>query len=406
MEAPSWVKAAGNPAADKWVTVSGARTVLVVVPHMTAGTRLVDLLPLLESDHRVQVHFTVPDSADEWPGVRDYVRGLGGVVVPWSQVLRSRYDLVLASSYAEVDKINGQVMVVSHGVGGGRSKYHPWAKDAQMRDKLMRDGRVVPAAVACSHDDDARRLGEACPEAAGRAVVTGDPCYDRMCASVSFRDKYRNALGVEDGRTLVVLSSTWSQYSLFGAEPDLFARVLWELPASRYRVVAALHPNIWSVHGSWQVRAWLADLRKGGLGLLPPEDGWRAALVAADVVIGDHGSVTQYAAAMDVPVLMNAASEPDVPPGSIPDLLRSLSDTLLLDRRLEPQIENALHGHTPDPYALIREKITSCPGEAGARFRSVMYRLLGLPEPARGLPVSPVPLPILEESQFSRLGKP
>ncbi|QKV80138.1 hypothetical protein [Amycolatopsis sp. Hca4] len=42
---------------------------------------------------------------------------------------------------------------------------------------------------------------------------------------------------------------------------------------------------------------------------------------------------------------------------------------------------------------LIRELLTSRPGEAGRLLRHTMYRLLGLPEPARAVPVSPVPLP-------------
>ena len=32
---------------------------------------------------------------------------------------------------------------------------------------------------------------------------------------------------------------------------------------------------------------------RAGLGVIPPQEGWRAALVGADVLIGDHGSVTR-----------------------------------------------------------------------------------------------------------------
>ena len=138
--------------------------VLVVVPHMTAGTRLGDLLPLLEADHRVEVQFTTPTTADAWPGVEEYVRGWG-VRVPWQQVVRTRFDLALAASYSEIDKIDAPVLVVPHGMGGGRSRRSPWttAQDVgqvRPRDVLMRDGRVVPAAVAVAHESDARRCGK------------------------------------------------------------------------------------------------------------------------------------------------------------------------------------------------------------------------------------------------------
>ncbi|MFC7740294.1 hypothetical protein ACFQXA_03960 [Nocardiopsis composta] len=55
--------------------------------------------------------------------------------------------------------------------------------------------------------------------------------------------------------------------------------------------------------------------------LIPPEQGWQAALVAADAVIGDHGSVTYYAAALGRPVLLAAFDEGEVLPGSHIDLL-------------------------------------------------------------------------------------
>ncbi|WP_447002986.1 hypothetical protein ACRAKI_25175 [Saccharothrix isguenensis] len=45
------------------VARSGCKSVLVVVPHVVAGTRLVDLSPLLEADHRVRVPFTAAGSA-------------------------------------------------------------------------------------------------------------------------------------------------------------------------------------------------------------------------------------------------------------------------------------------------------------------------------------------------------
>src|SRR6202008_4504782 len=102
-------------------------------------------------------------------------------------------------------------------------------------------------------------------------------------------------------QTLVMLSSTWSQYSLFGGDLEVWSRVLNDLPADRYRVIAAVHPLTWSCHGRRQVLAWLADHRAAGLGVLPPQDGWRASLVSADVIVGDHGSVTRYGAALGIP---------------------------------------------------------------------------------------------------------
>lgn len=371
MNSEPWVKAPGNPAARNWMTRTGCRTVLVVVPHITAGTRLADLLPLLEADPRVQVQFTIPATADTWPGVEEYVRGAGGVVLPWHQVLRTRFDLALASSFSGIDSLRAPVLVVPHGFGGGRSRRSPWTTihdtgRVQPRDVLMRDGRVVPAAVVVAHDSDAHRMRAGCPEAADRIVVAGDPCFDRLRASQPLRGRYRDALGVRDDQRLVLLSSTWSEYSLFGGDQEVWARVLTELPADRYRVVAALHPNIWSVHGRRQVLAWLADHMAAGLAVVPPEEGWRAALVAADYVLGDHGSVTQYGAALGVPVLMSAAAAPDVPDGGSAALLRQLCQILDPELDLEKQLAHATGSHGAE----LAEHVSSCHGQSAAILRT------------------------------------
>ncbi|WP_324617248.1 hypothetical protein [Streptomyces bicolor] len=135
-------------------------------------------------------------------------------------------------------------------------------------------------------------------------MLAGDPCWDRMLAARPYRERYRRALGVGRGQRLIVLNSTWNPESLFGdgggddVLPSLLPRLTSEFPADEYRLAAVLHPNIWLGHGPGQLRAWLDRARRAGLALIDPLDGWRQALIASDAVIGDHGSVTYYAAAL------------------------------------------------------------------------------------------------------------
>lgn len=80
--------------------------------------------------------------------------------------------------------------------------------------------------------------------------------------------------------------------------------MLAALPYDEFRVAAIVHPNVWSEHGSWQIRDLLAPALDAGLMLVLHIHAWRSALVAADVVVGDHGSVTLYGAALGKPVLL------------------------------------------------------------------------------------------------------
>ncbi|MZD04412.1 hypothetical protein GTW43_04860, partial [Streptomyces sp. SID5785] len=162
---------------------------------------------------------------------------------------------------------------------------------------LAEDGTPVADALVLSHPEQDERLRGVCPEAAHTGIVAGDPCWDRLLAARPLRERYRRALGVPPGRRLVLLSSTWGPDALFGdggddVLPSLLPRLTSELPLDAYRCAAVLHPNVWHGHGPGQVRAWLDRARRAGLALIDPLHGWRQALLAADAVIGDHGSVT------------------------------------------------------------------------------------------------------------------
>jgi hypothetical protein len=176
-------------------------------------------------------------------------------------------------------------------------------------------GRVVPAAIVLPHREWRRQLRRSCPEALPAAVIGGDPAYDRLVASMPHRERYRRALGVGGEERLVVVSSTWGPRSLHARHPELPSRLLTEASRTRYRVAVVLHPNIWHHHGSWQVRAWYADCLRRRVVLIPPED-WRGVLVAADRVIGDHGSVTYYAASVSVPTVVGTYPDDAIDPES------------------------------------------------------------------------------------------
>ncbi|WP_045299487.1 hypothetical protein [Saccharothrix sp. ST-888] len=254
--------------------------------------------------------------------------------------------------------------------------------------------------MVLSHPEQIGRLADACPEAVPTAVLGGDPCFDRILAARHHRDRYRRALGVRPGQRFVLLNSTWNPTSLFGdAGPDdvlplLLPRLTSELPADEYRVAAVLHPNIWHGHGPGQVRLWLDRARRAGLALIDPLEGWRQALIAADAVIGDFGSVSYYAAACGTPVLLGAA--PLEALGASSPVAAFVRSAPRLDPygALLPQLERLLAEHRPldGPAGLT----TSAPGRSAALLRGLFYRLIGVAEPAAPAVLDPLPLPPYE----------
>ncbi|MBN6037832.1 hypothetical protein [Amycolatopsis sp. 195334CR] len=399
MNGELWIRGSFGTGATARVTMAGCRTVLVVIPTMTAGTRLFDLVPLLEADHRVQLVFTVPRATDVWHGVDEYVRAQGGLVVPWHQAIQHTWDLVLCASHRHLAELRGRILLVSHGAGTMKSVQFSRKADGATRPSTGLDrellsfrGRLLPAALALATDAELDALRELCPEAVPRAWVAGDICWDRMTASLPMRPLYRRALGIDPEDRLVTVSSTWTADSAFGKVPGLCRRLLDERPSRRVRVAAVLHPNVWAVHGTRQVRGWLSAALRHGLLLIPPEEGWRATMVASDWVIGDHGSTTLYAAAAGCPVSM-ATRQPDtIRPGSPADTLRRRTPVLDPDRPLLPQVTAARAGQ-PRLRRAVTEVVTSRPGGAAESLRTRMYRLLDLTEPDGRAAACPVPDP-------------
>ncbi|HEY4021351.1 MAG TPA: hypothetical protein VGM75_21870 [Pseudonocardiaceae bacterium] len=258
---------------------------------------------------------------------------------------------------------------------------------------MLHKGRLIPSILVLSHHEQRQRLGRSCPAALSVALVAGDPCFDRILLSTPLRESYRHAFGLAEHQRLVVVSSTWGAKSLFGHCPDLPMRLAEQLPLDEFRIAVVLHPNIWFGHSPGQLRAWLADCDRAGIIVLPPEEGWRAALIASDLTIGDYGSVTFYSAAQGAPLLLATRPTELLDPDSPIAALLAAAPQLDPKQRLVDQVRDAIDQHAPEQYAHITAKTTSEPGRSHALLRTAIYRKLRLSEPNTPVSVSAVPMP-------------
>jgi hypothetical protein len=400
MVAGEWVRGPFGLDAQRGRTLRCRRTVLAVVHTVTAGTRLGDVVPMLEADLRVQVVFTYAPSALISGGVQEFLGRLGGVVLPWRQAMNTRFDLALAASDGLLEWVHAPVVTMLHGAGYNKyparwDGYGPRARRevaGPEKGRLVCHGRMISSALVLPTRCQVERLRRSCPEAAAIAVVAGDPCFDRLTASLPARDRYRQALRTGD-RTLLAVSSTWGPGSLLCRYPGLLAELVDQLPSRQHQIAAIVHPGVWHWHGVRQVRAWYADCVRRGLILVPPEEGWRAVLAAADVVVGDHGSVTCYAAAAGIPVLLASFPSGEVEPDSPVATLAAIAPRLRTGRPYAAQLERAASTWRPEQHSVIQAMITDSPGQSAHIIRSLLYRLMRLSVPSAGPEVPPVPAP-------------
>ncbi|MFD3512298.1 CDP-glycerol glycerophosphotransferase family protein [Streptomyces sp. NPDC058657] len=393
-----------GPDAGRWRTLPGRRTLVAVARTVTSTVRVLDVLrPVLRDDDRVDLLFAYDATSAFSAGVRELLDSLGIRTLPWEQfrALSPAPDLIVtATENAGLVDPSGActtpVLALLHGVG-----FHKQVPDA--RGPGERLAGMVPEALlprtllALSHPGQADQLREFCPATAGRTVLVGDPCHDMLVAGQDLRDRYRRALGIRDGRRLVVISSTWRDRSVLGQDTTLPARLLAQLPLDEYAVALVTHPNIPAAHGSYQLDTVLASALDAGLLRIPAEQGWQAVLCAADVVVGDHGSVTFYGAALGTPLLLGAFADDEVVAGTPMAELGRIAPRLDPAAPLLPQIERAVAEHDPALFRKVGASALIAPGRALQRLRALVYDALMLPAPQRRIPLlapaDPVPYP-------------
>lgn len=383
-----------------WLTVRDCKRVLVVVHTVTFAQRLREVFELLETDLRIQLVFTIAPHAFG-NGVTEFLQTLGIAPVPWEEALRAEFDLALAAGSRGVHELRAPLVRISHGAGqiklltdvSSLAPGEPRAPGMLSRQHLLHEGRLVPAAIVYAHDRELEELARSCPEALPVAHVVGDPCVDRIMAGRPERDAHRRALGIEDGQRLVVVTSTWGPASTFGRLDSLLPQLVNQLPGDGYRVAILVHPNVFAGHGTRQVHGWLSGCQGREIAIVPPEADWQALLIAADVIVGDHGSLTVYGTLMDTVMLLTTGSRREVSASSPAALLSAVAPVLSPSHPLAEQLEYAAQVHRPGQYDHVAASLSSLPGQFHRRMRSVVYRMLGLGEPARPPYIAPLPLP-------------
>ncbi|GAA2145422.1 hypothetical protein GCM10009760_34050 [Kitasatospora kazusensis] len=398
---------------DRWNTRPAKAHVLAVARTLTSATRVMDVLPLLRPQDGIELYITVNPGSAFTAGLDAYLESLDGItVLSWHEAVHRSFDLAVAcTAHRSMHRLQAPLVVLPHGAGYNRL-VRPTTGDGHSpaglsRHELTWRGRLVPAVIGLSHEEQAERLRSAFPEALERTRVVGDPCFDRILESLTERDRYRQLLGAVAGRKLVVVSSTWSEHSLLGRSPGLPLRLVRELPVDEYAVAVVLHPNIWARHNPLGL---LREAQESGLLVIPPRSGWQAALVAADWVVGDHGSVSFYGAALDRVTLLAATGEQELDPRSPSYAFGRGAPALDVDGPLEQQLRQAAEAHDRSRLAALTDRSLGERGQSARILREILYSYLAAVDEPKDDPwptpyADPVPVDAGRATAYDVLGE-
>ncbi|WP_344678979.1 hypothetical protein [Saccharopolyspora taberi] len=370
-----------------------AARILAVVRTPTALDRLHDVFPALADDVRLEIRFAVAKGSEFAADLTELLHRQHMRVVKWSKIRAADFDLAISpSSNGALHKLRIPIMTMPHGAGHHKKRATGEGFTDEIsglsRTQLVHKNRIVPKIIGLSHHNQIDALRAGCPEAVDRARVIGDPCFDRLRASIPMRDHYRSGLRSGD-RKLVVICSTWGDRSAYGRQAELVTRLVEVLPPDHYQVALVLHPNIPAQHSRFMVDLWTRHARSRGLVVVPPDRGWRAVLVAADVVVSDHGSLALYAAALGIPFLLAEFGTDEIVPGTPAARLADRAAWLDPTADLRAQVDAArpVAGHeelASDAFSPI--------GRSAERLREAIYDAIGLPLP--GWPVRAEPVEV------------
>ena len=387
-ERRDWLRVPIGDGSKPYITMAFTRTVLVVARTLTTTAWLLDFLEeVFADDPRVQVVFTIEDTA---PSVyheeaRTLLDEVGARVLPWSQACATVFDLAICSTQnGSFHELRSPLFITPHGPGFGKpASVRPRGEVPRPIKDSLRNPSVPATTVVLSHQNQASLFDADGGEV--QLLVAGDPAYDRLVASLPRRHQYRQAFRLRREQRLVVCSSTWGPGAQLGLLPDLALRLAGELPVDEFKVAMIIHPNIWFGHGPWQVRVWLRTAAEAGVVLIPPRgDEWRAAVLASDVLIADHGSVGFYGMAIGRPLLRSSFGEQYLRADAPLAELAKMAPELKLDDTVAHQIDRAIDRHDPARCRQLVDRMFDKQGEAVSIMRAAIYRLIGLSVGASG----------------------
>lgn len=348
---------------------------------LVAHTRLslgyvLDHYRLLAADPALR--FTLTRAPDQYSaGVEEMMDATGLPRLPYCVAVRRPWDLALFGTHgSEIFFTAAAARVhIQHGLGAGKlvqGQDYTYGPKWALWDGTPKYTLMLEASHAVR-----RRAVAACPPLADRITVAGDMHADRLLAADRDRDAHRAALGIAPGERAVLITSTFGPNGLLARHGLALADELLATPGTR--ALLTVHPHVWAGRHDHRasLAAQLAPRAQRGLITCSPGQDWTPFLAAADIAVIDHSSIGLYYALLGRPALAVPVPDSAVNPAAPVAILRALSPALTRPGHLAADISAAAARFDPARTTRLRRDLLSYRGQADARTRAALYRLLG-----------------------------
>lgn len=166
---------------------------------------------------------------------------------------------------------------------------------------LTREGRRIYDRLWVTSAWDRELAENEVPEYIGRADVIGCQRRDRIFSLEAARPSTRESIGLATHEKLVLIASTHSGKTLLGEHFDLLTGLIsTEIPNTKYHVI--IHPFASKNHPGKLEKILSICAESRGRVQMANQSQLEESLVAADLMISDHGSLSLYYAALNRPL--------------------------------------------------------------------------------------------------------
>lgn len=368
-----------HPLSRKLPYVSRKRHILLLCNGTQMVEHLSELWELFEDDQNLIFHLFLLHG-DRCPGEMERVNHKLPVriIKNWELQLKC-WDLVVIADHLHYishwNVFSFPILRIPHGSVCKRVNGELYAFGRDCYDK---NGKIRYTRMFVYNETERRMAIEVDPEFSDKVVVAGNLKSDRLLDKSRDRNVIRHRLGVGQDETLVLIASTFGPNCLFNIMGDALLSEARQL-SGQFRFALSVHPLEHSSKAtgerSWEER--LSVLRAEGFLVLDPGEDWEPYIVACDIILTDHTSLSLYGLPLGRPYIYAPVPETVIEKYGLTWQLMDISPTLRPDAsNLTECLMQAMNEYPLEKLKELNEKFCSYPGEAKARTRQAVYDML------------------------------
>lgn len=368
-----------HPLYKKLPKTGHKKNILMVCNGTQMVEHLSEIWELLKYDQNLRFYLFLPHS-DSTQGMYQRISSKLDIrIISRLKLLLKRWDLVILPDHLHYisrwNLFTWPTLRIPHGVVGksveGESYYFG-------KPCLNSNGEIPYTRIIVYSEAEMRLAITTNPSFKNKVVVTGNLKSDSLLKKSKNRDKIKTQLGLQQNEKLILIVSTFGENCLFNTIGEVLLSKAISL-STQFRFAISIHPFEHSkrMSGDNKWLEYLSNLRSQGFLVLAPTEDWESYMLACDILLTDHTSLSLYGLPLGKSFIYVPIPEDSIEKNSITWGLMNISPMLSADAsNLEDCINEANSNICKDRLKDLSDKFCTYAGEATDRTKTAIYDIL------------------------------